>query len=352
MMVSLKQGRLCLAGLLIGGVAVVVFSSVRPNVASGTSPGRSGVIVFDRSYQGQKLDAQLFSVNSDGSGLHKLTHGMYDANPSFSASGRRIVFVRYVPAEVGTNVFAMNANGTSVHRLTHDAADQTHPVFSPDGRKIIFERAPFNTRSGPGGIYVMNSNGSHVHLLHRMRMSSSEVSVLKSPDRQLAVSPSGRTIAFTSAVGHGKTEIFAMNFDGSNVHQLTNGGSSSGPDFSPDGTQIVFTAQHTQTQTVCAPPPHPPDCHTGTQTTTDIFVMNVDGSNVRELTNFTISLSPSSPTFSPDGKQIAFTHQSQQTTAIAPTQIYTMNADGSGVSQITQPSPTHQDQYPSWQPLP
>jgi TolB protein len=122
-----------------------------------------------------------------------------------------------------------------------------------------------------------------------------------------------------------------MNADGSGVTRLTNNpglaaGVPDAPAWSPDGTRIAF---------VGVPSGRRPD----------IYVMNADGSGLRNLTN--TAAQDYSPAWSPDGTRIAYeyggsTDRGLQTLG----DIYVMNADGSGVVRLADdPAPVGR---PSW----
>lgn len=97
-------------------------------------------------------------------------------------------------------------------------------------------------------------------------------------------SPDGSQVAFTRLAGN-DSEIFAMNADGSNVRQLTdNNDVDQSPVWSPDGTQIAFTSDRFGDHR--------------------ILLMAADGTDVQEITDD--GGNDWSPTWSPDGRYIAF----------------------------------------------
>jgi serine/threonine protein kinase len=134
----------------------------------------------------------------------------------------------------------------------------------------------------------------------------------------------GSQIAFDSERS-GNLDIYIMNVDGSNFRQLTgSSGAERGPAWSPDGTQIAFYGAASKNGSY------------------DIYVINTDGTGLRNLTN-----SPNAddkyPTWSPDGTQLAF-----HSNADGDYDLYIINTDGTGQRNLTNDSAD--DLGPDWSP--
>lgn len=147
-------------------------------------------------------------------------------------------------------IYVMDSNGENLVNLTNDPANDWNPDWSPDGSQIAFVSERNNERS----IYIMDADGSNLRLFTNM------------PESDLADwSPDGKTIAFTSQA-NGNFEIYIMNADGSNepINLTNNDTQDLVPVWSPDGSQIAWLSGDEGW---------------------DLFVMNSDGSNVRQLTD-------------------------------------------------------------------
>jgi TolB protein len=141
-------------------------------------------------------------------------------------------------------------------------------------------------------------------------------------------SPYGDRIAFAaSKVDGGFTQIFVMNIDGKGRQQITfESSNSTQPRWSPDNEHILFRSDR--------------------EGNWDLFIMNTDGTDAKNITQHPDNDGDFGFDWSPDGQRVAFESYRNK---IA--DIYIVNSDGSGLINLTQsPGPNPQYSFPSWSP--
>jgi Tol biopolymer transport system component len=311
---------ICVGGLAAGG-----------SPALGAFPGSNGRIAFESDRGG---DLNVWTMDPDGGRLTNLTAGSAGAEfaPRWSPDGRKILFTtdRTTAAnnpEGDVEIFVMNADGSHQKQITANIFDDENPTFSPDGRKIVFQRDLDPVRGQSDyEILVMNANGTGAKQL------------TKSPglDLEPAWSPDGRTIAFSSErdPANEAMDIFAMHPDGSHVRQLTfsaadaqhpTGFDNQHANWSPDSRMIAFNSDRTGPF--------------------EVFVMRAGGGNQHPFTFAAPGENGSGlPAWSPDGRKLTFASERSGNP-----EIYTMRADGS--RQVALTNDPAFDVSPDWQPL-
>jgi len=269
--------------------------------------------------------------------IRQLTHGGQNAEAYWSRSGRQIIFQRQ-EADSGCDAqFIINADGTGLHRVSSGRGRTTCGYFSHADRKIFYASTEHTGASCPPrpdfslgyvwalydyDIYAADSSGAGF------------VRLLASPryDAEATLSTDGKRIVFTS-LRDGDLEIYTMDVDGSNVRRLTRTlGYDGGPFFSPDGRQIVYRAWHPQTARDSADYKSLLDQNLVRPTRMEIWVMNADGTNQRQITN--LGGANFAPYFHPDGRRIIFAsnHKNPRSRNFA---LYVVNVDGSGLERVT-----------------
>jgi len=143
---------------------------------------------------------------------------------SMQSGSNTIVFDRHDSAVGYTKVFTMNADGTNVT----DLGRGFDPVWSPDGTKIAYGNGGVEVND----IWIMDADGGNKHQITQNYLSYAP-----------AWSPDGSKIAFAS-YHEGTDHIYVMNADGSNQQKLIQNGAGVvreyAPSWSADGSKIVF----------------------------------------------------------------------------------------------------------------
>jgi Tol biopolymer transport system component len=236
----------------------------------------------------------IYTMLEDGSNLVRLTSSSDQYfQPRLSADQKKIVYT-YITISNHAYIYSMDINGGSVSQLTNGYQD-TWPVWSHDGTKIAYT----SNQGGTLQVYSMNADGSN-----QTNLSNDLTHSYVYP----AWSPDGTKITYVS-YGPAPSYLYVMNSDGSSQAPVTSS-SAYGyghPAWSPDGTKILFSY---------------------TQTLVGFATIHPDGSNYVDITG--LAGTHQYPIWSADGSKIFFTD-----TVGGNTDIYSMNANGSGVTNLT-----------------
>lgn len=115
--------------------------------------GDDGHIYFSRAIDGSH---KLVRMEEDGSSEKFLTKGSAnDLMPRLSPDKRKLLF--YSDRDGNMEIYTLNLNTEKIVRLTHDPLQDIRGDWSPDGKKIVFERG--NKRNSQH-IFIMNADGS------------------------------------------------------------------------------------------------------------------------------------------------------------------------------------------------
>jgi Tol biopolymer transport system component len=197
-----------------------------------------------------------------------------DSNASFSPDSKQLSFTQasgnVKDDPVVDNIIehsaitVMNIDGSDRHVVYQGAAysaDLVYPMFSPNGKQILFERvnSGFSKPAGKRAVFVVNADGSDAMRLTPWAENSGD-----NPDW----SPDGKWILFHSHVDERNGQYFLIHPDGTGRRQLTHFPAATqvrSASFSPDGTAIVFSKGPENEN------PH-------------VYTMRLDGSHIQRVT--------------------------------------------------------------------
>jgi Tol biopolymer transport system component len=270
-------------------------------------------------------------------------------------SRNKIVFSSVV--EDTPEIFIVDSDGSNLKRLTNNYIGYDMPKWTFDGNSIVVRW----NHVGNDKFYILDIlTGSEVTIPNGYTMDGGN-----------ACSPVGSKIAFyCTELGDDRPDIFTMNFDGSGRTKLTDFGDTAAcwePSWSWDGSKILFPVHYFDrflytvgsdglnlTQLMedtlgIGYPKYSPDgskiaFYSGFEGNSEIYIMDVDGSNVVNITNNSAEDEHQGQCWSPDGTKIVFSSNRD-----GDHEIYVMDIDGANVIQIT--NNDVRDYFPSWSPV-
>ncbi|XP_078433955.1 uncharacterized protein LOC144705244 [Wolffia australiana] len=224
----------------------------------------------------------LYVMNADGSGKREVFSGNAFAT-AWDRKRKGVIYTSHGPifasekSEVDIISITIgdgDPSATSVKKLTTNAKNNAFPWPSPDGKWVVFRSG----RSGHKNLYIMDAEEGESKSLRQLTSGPWT-------DTMCSWSPDGEWIAFASDrdnPGGGSFSIFFVHPNGTglrNVVQSGYGGRANHPIFSPDSRRIVFTSDYAGVSAEVISTPNQ------FQPYGEIFVANIDGSDIRRLTH-------------------------------------------------------------------
>jgi len=298
------------------------------------------LITFDRVSDGepQVLQPLLFPGEKHLGTLKQLTFGGENAEAYFSSDGKQLIFQSTRDGRGCDQIYSMNVDGLNAKMISTGEGRTTCSYIFPGGKRILYSSTHLADKQCPpkpdfsqGYVWAVYP-GFDIFTAKPDGSDIKQLTTTPGYDAETTITLDGKKLIFTS-MRDGDLDIYSMDANGKNVRRLTNElGYDGGPFWSYDGKQIVYRANHPQTekqkqdymgllkQNLIRP------------TTLEIWVMNADGSNKRQVTsngkaNF-------GPYFFPDGKRIIFASNMDDPRG-RNFDLYKINVDGTGQERIT-----------------
>jgi hypothetical protein len=280
-------------------------------------PGENGQIVFTRyDYSAEYLGKDIWTINSDGTGLHRLTYTPeeYEYSPTWSPDGSQIAFTAMYADGGQQEVWVMDADGSNRSQVTDlpEGWGAVHVAWSPGGDRFVIELSYWPASSTD--LYLVNLDGSGL----------TQITDYQGSEMHPAWSPDGSRIAFYSyELATNPADIWTVAPDGSDLTQITNDLKRfHNPTWSPDGSQIACSE------------------YDGLNSVERIWVMGADGSNAIPITEDEYNIRSGEPAWSPDATRLVYTRHTDIV------ELWVMGADGSVPTSLGVDG-----EQPDWQPI-
>jgi len=234
----------------------------------------------------------------------------FDADVAIDPTGKWMVFASTRDND-HTNLYSQRVDGAAVVQLTTGANDDAHPSVSPDGRQIAFA----STRAGSWQIFVMDADGKNVTQITTGGMQAIHPTW----------SPDGTRLAFSALGGRSNQwELWTVNLQTNEKRMI---GYGLFPSWSPsrDGDRIAFQRPRQRGSRWFS-----------------LWTLDLVNGEATRVTEVVLSSNAAvlSPTWSPDGKRLAFATIMEPNKELAPkskgrTDIWIVNGDGTDRQRIT-----------------
>ena len=280
--------------------------------------------------------------------VRKLTFGGDNAEAYWSPNSKKLVF------QSNYKKWGLECDQIFVMDVDKAAKDSTYrppmvstghgrttcAFFMPNGKDMLFASTHEGNHACPatpdlrqGGKYLWPIYNTYdIYVADRKGRLKKRLTNTIGYDAEAVVSPKGDKILFTSDRS-GDLELWTMNLDGSDPKQITHElGYDGGAFFSPDGSKIVFRASRPTTEAEIKEYKDLLKQGLVAPVSMEIYTCNADGSNLRQVTK--LGKANWAPFFHPSGKKIIFSsnHHSARGYDF---QLYMINEDGTGLEKVT-----------------
>jgi len=287
---------------------------------------------------------ELLSTNSAGSALQRISSGSKRnprgapvpfQGPTWSADGSTIAFAGYTTSGKPA-IFMAAADGSGL-RVVPNTGGTSHPVLSPDGRFLAFERSRERTPPIDFKDPLRSLRGRYFSVTTWLRDLGSGKSRRLSPWRNgLIVTPAsfsadGSVLALSRSDSRGQDAV-ALRLDSGKMKVLAHNAEE--PVFSPDGLRIAFLSYRDGNMRDGFDEPVP---------VAELYVRLVDGAGMQRITR-TPELQEAKPSWDPSSERLAYAQDSSVVMQINPdgscrSKVFGKNGDVALFDPVWQPGP-------------
>jgi len=318
----------------------VVAVSVALGACSGEEAGEQGPAVLTRPSVNLAEGVQLqMPGETHLANIRQITVGGENAEAYWAFDGSMLIYQGNKPDGPGCDqIFLLDPWTAESTRVSNGTGRTTCSYFYPSGDQILYSSTHHHDATCPPvpdfslgyvwpiyptyDVFVANADGSNLR----------QLTTEDGYDAEATFSPTGDRIVFTST-RDGDLELYSMAPDGTDVRRLTNRpGYDGGAFYSPDGTKIIWRAHY---------PQEGPELQDYRRLLAqglirpgelEIYVMDADGSNQRQVTN--LGAANFAPFWHPSGEKILFSSNLDDPTG-RDFEVYMINLDGTGLERIT-----------------
>ena len=330
-----RHGWFVLVLVLVGMYTARSIAPTRPAASAGAPERYSYLVfilgseIFNEQGRLEALTSELYIITPDGGQWANLTKGDYSAGgTTWSPDGKQLAFVgNHVSGDNAlSSIYLLDIDERYIKPLTEGRTADLRPAWSPDGRHIAFMRGSSRSAFGFSICTVRVRDGEITQLTPQVFLPSA-----------LSWSLDGRYLLYGVSVSGTQAQSFWVDAkDGRIIDEFFlddagyDGAAGSQPELSPDGERIVFVNWEANR----------------------LAIVPTEGGEYfwltpRPLDRFTYS---ASPTWSPDGTQVAFHSNQDREREGADYDLYVINADGTGLQRITYLPPGMSASSPKWSP--